>query len=35
VTCDPTTWAGSVCALNPIFGTDMTLVGSPALYFQF
>jgi hypothetical protein len=35
VTCDPSTWQGSICSPNPIFSTDMTLVGSPALFLQF
>lgn len=35
IVCDPATWTGSPCGFNPTFSNDMTLVGSPALYFQF
>ncbi len=35
ITCDSSTWVGSTCALFPALGLDMTVVGCPAMFFQF
>jgi hypothetical protein len=35
ITCYPSQWVGSTCAFEPTFQTDMAIVASPALFFQF